>query len=233
MGFLDNSTNNIIIDAVLTDVGRSFLAANNGSFSIVKFALGDDEVDYTIIRQYGTTIGKEKIIKNTPIFEAQTHANLGIKHKCLSLSAPNLLRMPLLATNLAGLDYLSMTTVNDASANKKNVTVHQSLKAGTILPEMLDGLYEVKMNNRFLTVTGQVPIVDSNNIGTYLLNSTGLAPEGNGGSSLSFQLATRPINNFTQFATYTDSTIIKTSVTVKGFFSGAEKIIDVQIKKNS
>ena len=65
MGFLDNSTNNILIDAVLTDSGRRALALNNGSFSIVKFALGDDEVDYTIIKKYGTTVGKEKLIKNT------------------------------------------------------------------------------------------------------------------------------------------------------------------------
>ena len=40
MGFLDHSTNNIIIDAVLTDRGRELLAANDGSFRIVKFAFG-------------------------------------------------------------------------------------------------------------------------------------------------------------------------------------------------
>ena len=35
MGFLQNDTNNIIVDAVLTDLGREFLARNDGSFSIV------------------------------------------------------------------------------------------------------------------------------------------------------------------------------------------------------
>ena len=65
MGFLDHSTNNIIVDAVLTDTGRAFLARNDGSFSIVKFALGDDEVDYTIIEKFGRTVGKEKVEKNT------------------------------------------------------------------------------------------------------------------------------------------------------------------------
>ena len=39
MGFLDNSTNNIIVDAVLTDYGRELLSRNDGSFSIVKFSL--------------------------------------------------------------------------------------------------------------------------------------------------------------------------------------------------
>ena len=72
MGFLDHSTNNIIVDAVLTDTGREFLAANRGDFKIAYFSLSDDEVDYTIIERFGRSVGKEKIIKNTPIFEAQT-----------------------------------------------------------------------------------------------------------------------------------------------------------------
>ena len=45
MGFLDNS-GDIILDAVLTDTGRMRLAKGDGSFNIVKFALGDDEIDY-------------------------------------------------------------------------------------------------------------------------------------------------------------------------------------------
>ena len=46
MGFLQNDTNNIILDAVLTDTGREFLAKNDGSFSVVKFAVADDEIEY-------------------------------------------------------------------------------------------------------------------------------------------------------------------------------------------
>ena len=61
MGFLDHSTNNIIVDAVLTDLGRLALAKNDGSFNVYQFALGDDEVDYEIIKQFGRVVGKEKI----------------------------------------------------------------------------------------------------------------------------------------------------------------------------
>jgi len=43
MGFLDNS-GDIILDAVLTDVGRKRMA--QGNFKITKFAIGDDEIDY-------------------------------------------------------------------------------------------------------------------------------------------------------------------------------------------
>ena len=64
MGFLDHSTNNIIVDAVLTDLGRQSLAKNDGSFQIYQFALGDDEVDYTIVQQFGRTVGREKLSRN-------------------------------------------------------------------------------------------------------------------------------------------------------------------------
>ena len=46
MAFLDNS-GDIILDAVLTDTRRYRLARGDGSFKIAKFALGDDEIDYT------------------------------------------------------------------------------------------------------------------------------------------------------------------------------------------
>ena len=59
MGFLDHSTNNIVVDAVLTTKGRELLADNDNSFSVSFFGLGDDEVDYNIIKQFGRTVGKE------------------------------------------------------------------------------------------------------------------------------------------------------------------------------
>ena len=45
MGFLDNS-GDIILDAVLTDLGRKRMA--EGEFRIVKFSFGDDEIDYSL-----------------------------------------------------------------------------------------------------------------------------------------------------------------------------------------
>ena len=74
MGFLDHATNNIIVDAVLTDWGRQSLARNDGSFNITKFSFCDDEVDYNIIKKFGRTVGVEKVIKNTPVQEANPDA---------------------------------------------------------------------------------------------------------------------------------------------------------------
>jgi hypothetical protein len=46
MGYLNNSV--VTVDAILTTKGRELLARNDGSFQITQFALGDDEIDYTL-----------------------------------------------------------------------------------------------------------------------------------------------------------------------------------------
>ena len=45
MGFLDNSTTTV--DAILTTRGRELLSSGEG-LNITKFALSDEEVDYTL-----------------------------------------------------------------------------------------------------------------------------------------------------------------------------------------
>ena len=47
MAFLDNS-GDIVLDAVLTELGRKKLAQGNGTFNITKFAVADDEIDYRL-----------------------------------------------------------------------------------------------------------------------------------------------------------------------------------------
>ena len=46
MGYLNNQI--VTVDAILTKKGRELLARGNGSFNITQFALGDDEIDYTM-----------------------------------------------------------------------------------------------------------------------------------------------------------------------------------------
>ena len=82
MGFLDHTTNNIIVDAVLTDKGRQKLASSNG-LKIIQYAFADTEVDYTLLKKYGEIVGREKIEKNTPIFEADTGGFVVDKHTFL------------------------------------------------------------------------------------------------------------------------------------------------------
>ena len=127
MGFLDHSTNNIILDAVLTDTGRKFLARNDGSFSIVKFALGDDEVDYSIIEKYGRTVGKEKVEKNTPVLEALTNGNQALKYKLVSLSNPNLIRLPGLELSGEGVSGTTITMGRNSNTTR-TITVTQVIE---------------------------------------------------------------------------------------------------------
>ena len=62
MGFQDNS-GDIILDVVLTDEGRKRLAKADGSFEIVKFACGDDEINYGLYNlSTGSAIPRTNIL---------------------------------------------------------------------------------------------------------------------------------------------------------------------------
>ena len=163
MGFLDHSTNNIIIDASLTDVGRKLLARNDGSFSIVKFAVADDEVDYTTIEKYGRTVGKERIEKNTPVFEAQTNSNIALKYPMVSLSNPTLTRLPSFSLSANGLS--GNTLSMDTSINSiRNIVIEQTIQNSTTIDvELIDTAYIVQIPNRFLQIQSETPeFVDVN-----------------------------------------------------------------------
>ena len=98
MAILDNS-GDIILDAVLTDEGRRRMA--QGSFQIVKFALGDDEIDYRLYnRQHpsGSAYYDLEILQ-TPVFESVTSQNSAINYGLLSITNPNLLYMPIIKVN--------------------------------------------------------------------------------------------------------------------------------------
>jgi hypothetical protein len=71
MGFLDNST--ITVDAILTKRGREILS-QGGNFEITKFALSDEEVDYTLYDvthpdgtdAYGSVIENMSLLEGAP-----------------------------------------------------------------------------------------------------------------------------------------------------------------------
>lgn len=88
---MDKST--ITVDAILTNRGRELLAqggvGSSQQFSITKFALADDEVDYAL---YNTSHpqGSEyygNIIENMPILEASPDEQLSMRYKLVSLGA--------------------------------------------------------------------------------------------------------------------------------------------------
>ena len=99
MAFLDNS-GDIILDAVLTDLGRKRLA--EGNFRITQFALGDDEVDYGLYDKdhpSGSAYYDLEILQ-TPVFEAFTQTNANINYGLISLNGiTDILYMPSMLLN--------------------------------------------------------------------------------------------------------------------------------------
>jgi len=85
MGYLNNSS--VTVDAILTLKGRELLAKGGDAFKITQFAVGDDEVDYTLYNPdhplgtnfYGT------IIENMPITEAIPDETQALKYKLVTL----------------------------------------------------------------------------------------------------------------------------------------------------
>jgi len=85
MGYLDNTS--ITVDAILTKKGRELLARNDGSFRITQFALGDDEIDYTLFNENhpnGTQYAAEAI-ENMPLIEAIPDGSNMMKSQLITL----------------------------------------------------------------------------------------------------------------------------------------------------
>lgn len=237
MGFLDGSSNNLILDAVLTDVGRQFLSRNDGSFSIHKYALGDDEVNYGIVSKYGRTVGAEKIEKNTPILEALTNQAVAQKYKLVSVSNPNLLRLPAMSlSGDANVNALSgLVTLGRNTQKTSNVIVQQTIQNETTIDvELRDQTFIVDVPNLFVQVLNNTPEnVDGNQRATYILTRSP-AENAFGGSSVQFTLSVKSLTDalFAVYGTTADKTKIKAFMKVTGVQSGAVQDIGIIIDKS-
>tara|TARA_B100001123_G_C15311506_1_gene1024522 strand:+ start:1482 stop:2171 length:690 start_codon:yes stop_codon:yes gene_type:complete len=86
MGYLNNATT--VLDAVLTKKGRELLSRGEQAFNITKFALADDEVDYSLWNvahplgtdYYGT------VIENLPLLEPTADPDTVMKYKLITRS---------------------------------------------------------------------------------------------------------------------------------------------------
>lgn len=237
MGYLNHSTNNIILDAVLTDQGRQFLARNDGSFNIVKFALSDDDVDYTIIEKFGRTVGKEKVEKNTPVMEGVTNQNYAQKFKLVSVSNAFLTRLPAVELTGEGTNATGTTlSMGRQRTTKRTITLSQTIEdEQSIDVELRDQVFQIDVNNMFLQLSGRVPdSIDSLNMASYLVTRD--ADEtAFGGSKITFTVLLKNItdNQFTVYGNSSDKTTISTQIKVTGLQSGTVKEFTVNISKNT
>lgn len=243
MGFLDHSTNNIIVDAVLTDAGRRALSRNDGSFQIVNFALGDDEVDYSLIQQYGRAVGKEKIEKNTPVMEALTAGSLALKYKLVSISNEFITYLPKITaastddTNFNLSSVLSLVYNGIGTSKQKNVSIDFGPAAGSnavIDSELMDNAFKVEVNSLFLKINGEEPdVIYPDNIVVYDMSPSS-SDSSTGKTTLSFVLSAKSLTS-TAFSIYSTSggSVIRTFVKVTGVSTGITATFEVQISQQS
>jgi len=228
MGFLDHSTNNIIVDAVLTDLGRQALAKNDGSFNVYQFALGDDECDYNIIQQFGRTVGKEKIEKNTPIIEALTAGSVALRHKLLSVSNEFLTHLPVL--EFSSTTAISLSRSGNVTTSTLEATVSSKTGVG-IDQDLIDGEFRVELNHLFLGISGEAPdIVHTDNIAVYRYPAGFGDTSDSISASISLFLKSFSDTTFDTFST-SGGSYIRTFVKVIGINSGLTRNIEVQITK--
>jgi hypothetical protein len=122
MGYLDKAT--ITVDAILTNRGRELLAqgglSNAGAgFNITKFAVADDEVDYSLYNtgQVSSALFGS-VIENMPVLEATPDEQQIMRYKLVTLqqnvNAANQILIPTIAGTFNVLLSSAATSANQS-----------------------------------------------------------------------------------------------------------------------
>jgi hypothetical protein len=118
MGYLNNQI--VTVDAILTKKGRELLAKGNGTFNITQFALGDDEIDYTMYNPShpsGSAYYGEAI-ENMPLLEAFPDETQTLKYKLATLPRGTA-KMPIISLGLTSvvLKQTAQTSITPQTLN--------------------------------------------------------------------------------------------------------------------
>ena len=138
MGYLDNTS--VTVDAILTKKGREALSQGRNSFQITRFALGDDEVDYTLwnpAHSLGSSYYGEQI-ENMPVLEAITDENYALKYKLLSLDK-NTISLPSFTVSPASISIpqASQLPFGTSAAVRINISGYAQPYTVTLLEDSL------------------------------------------------------------------------------------------------
>ena len=229
MSLLDNS-GDILIDAVLTDIGREFLARNDGSFEIVRFSFGDDEIDYSYFNPNVGSLQQDIDILNVPIFEALVNEKVSLKHQLISISNPSLKYLPILKSGVA---FLVLGERTDAQVGK-TVQFAQSTNSGLTVPsEIVDGSFLISLDNSLLYIEKQTPVnISPSNISQYVLPRTALGA--NQGAQISFNVAVQSLSSdiWSVLGNGTaGSRTITTKIRCQGALSGLQNEVSITINE--
>mgnify|MGYP006395702155 FL=1 len=138
MGYLNNTS--ITVDAILTKKGRQKLASGQ-SLNITKFALGDDEIDYTLYEPAHPkgSAYYDSAIRAIPILEASPDETQVLRYKLVTLPKGTT-QIPIVALGIPsigvyqseGLVSLSPTTSPAGNTNAGYTVVLADQRAGTL-----------------------------------------------------------------------------------------------------
>ena len=218
MGYLNNVS--VTVDAILTKKGRETLAKNDGSFRITQFALGDDEIDYTLynVNHPSGSAYYGQAIDGMPLLEAFPLEQQIMKYKLVTLPRGTA-KMPILDLGFSA------------------ITLQQGAQLA-VTPQTLNYLG----NDQIFETSGYVAtIADVRTMATYegvgissaaatAQNSTSTTTLGTNVSStvIGTQINLRATTINTLFGS--NSTLL-TTLTVIGLDSGARATVPVTITK--
>ena len=224
MGFINNSS--YILNAVLTKKGKQYLAKSDGKFNITKFALSDDEIDYTLwdtAHPKGTDYFGA-VLESTPMLEPCVDPEVVMKYKLITIPVGS-----------KSLPYISNVTPpvgllgTNALQTTYNASLPQpySLDDHTIKPETqgVDGTFSAE-NYSFLTLNKNV--VDVGVVGD---DGTANYEVGAVYNEESGRLSKKVIGRVAQIQTTvgTVGTTRETSIIITGQMSGAIYVFPVKV----
>lgn len=240
MGILSRGTNDVIVvDAILTDLGRQRLAASASStvdFDIVQFSASDDDIDYSVFDDVdGTSVTFEdvvaRIIRRNVVFEPSTTQSTQARNKLIRVplnQVAAISKMPTLT--VSGGNSVSMT-----AGNTVTVTLSQTFSDGVVQPSLVDDSFFVQFNSNLIRLTssdGQSSsadiTTDAFRVSTTRFLATTINPQQ--GSNLIFTINTV----FTSFAAIAaqfgvTGTSMSTAITVIGKNTGISSTISLTI----
>jgi hypothetical protein len=214
MGYLNNSS--IIVDAILTKKGRELLARQDGSFRITQFALGDDEIDYTLFNENhpnGSQYAGEAI-ENMHIVEAFPDDNNIMVSKLVTLPRGTT-KMPVITANVSKitLSLGSTTTVNPETLNLNGVST---------LKEPAGYLATIADRRLLTTFSG---------VGTNSRTESATRPYSNSSLSETIKGSSFTLTAISSTSLFGTNNRLLTSITIEGVESGARVTIPIEITK--
>ena len=214
MGYLNNTS--IIVDAILTKKGRELLARQDGSFQITQFALGDDEIDYTLFNEShpnGSQFSGEAI-ENMNIIEAFPDDNNIMISKLVTLPRGTT-KMPVVTANVSKIQLSlgSTTNVNPETLN-------------------LNGVATLRESGGYLaTIADRRLLTTFSGVGTTGNTTSTQRPYSNSSLAETIRGTSFTLTAISATSLFGNNTRLLTSITIEGIDSGARVTIPLEISK--